>query len=249
MTITAVSSGVKKQLCEKNLITQELVRVINNAVDFPNVDDTDSSEVYKRYSIDPDKRIIISAGSLCERKNQIQLLRAFLLLPQHIKNDYIIFLAGEDRTNGEIIGFIKKNNLESHVVVSGFIPKEELAKVYQISDINVLLSKSEGFGLSMIEAASFGIPTATFNDLDVINDIYSDKSMVLLDNHDDSTVSDGLIRMISTKWDKNEIRQTVERFSSDIYLEYLSLYKEIIDKHDNTIPEGSISQYSGIGIK
>jgi glycosyltransferase involved in cell wall biosynthesis len=48
--------------------------------------------------------------------------------------------------------------LESHVITHGPVPQQELARFYQQSDILVVPSSHEGFGLVYLEAMGYGLP-------------------------------------------------------------------------------------------
>lgn len=70
-----------------------------------------------------------------------------------------------------------ENNLYNNVFICGFVDKFKLSNLYAIADYNVMLSITEGFGLSMIEAA-VGIPTLRFRTWMPLR-IYSPASMLL----------------------------------------------------------------------
>lgn len=230
--ITVVSEGIKTAICEKYGIDSKCVCVINNAVKFPQV-----SNAFKINSLKRTRNIIniISVGTLCERKNQIQLVRAFELLPDSIKKKCKISLIGKDNTNGEIKKYIELNHLEDYIELYGFLSKEKLVEIYLNATFNVMLSISEGFGLSMIEAAYFGIPTLTFDDLDAAHDIYTNDSMILLKDRSDESVCKGLLNMIERKWNSEKIHNSAKRFNENIYLEYLRKYEKISEKRENII--------------
>lgn len=231
-TLTVVSEGIKKQICEKYDIDQQFVCVFNNAVKIG----VNNGEICsKEHEHIKDDINIISVGTLCENKNQIQLIRAYELLPEEIKNKCKISLVGKDETNGEIEKYIVDNHLEESIKICGFLSKQEVAKLYLSSTFNVMLSISEGFGLSMIEAAYCGIPTLTFDDLDAAHDIYSEDSMILLRERSDEAVCAGLLDMIDKKWNAEKIRESVKQFNTDNYLQYLQKYEELCANKNNII--------------
>ena len=58
---------------------------------------------------------------------------------------------------------IKEYNLDDrNIQFMGFV--KDIESVLKHSKLNILLSSHEGFGLTLIEAASFGIPTLAYND-------------------------------------------------------------------------------------
>lgn len=241
---TTVSSGTKRIPCEDRGIDPNKILVINNAVK-----STVASDADYWYNIFPQakgKKIIISVGTIGSNKNQIQLLRTFLLLPNEAQKNTIVMLAGKDITNGAIEQYIIENNLQDNVFVCGFVDKTKLSSLYAIADYNVMLSYCEGFGLSMIEAARYGIPSLTFSDLDAVKDIYSPTSMLLMDDRRDETVAEGILKMFSTDWNRDEIIKESLKFNEDIYLEYLDVYKKILVRGSNIIAPQVITSTLGL---
>ena len=242
--ITTVSTGTKMIPCQDKGIDINKVVVINNAV---KIETTHGEAGWaERYPQIKGKRVILSIGSMTTNKNQIQLLRAYCLLPQKIQNDTIIFIAGQDLTDGMVANYVEQHHLQDNVVICGFLSKKQLADLYKVGNYNVLLSFTEGFGLSMIEAAKYGIPTLTFSDLDAAKDIYSPDSMLLVDERTDDSVAAGLMRLFSTKWDKEAITHSVARFNEDIYLLYYDVYNKIMENKTNILNRDTMIKAIGL---
>lgn len=241
---TAVSSGTKKIPCKDKGIDSNKIRVINNAVKSIAVTNTDYW--YSKFPQGRGKKIIIGVGTIGSNKNQLQLLRAFRLLPQEVQEKTVVVLAGKDNTGGAIERFILENKMQDHVFVCGFVDKDQLSNLYAIADYNVMLSFCEGFGLSMIEAARYGIPSLTFSDLDAVKDIYSPTSMLLMDDRSDETVACGIVKMLSIDWNRDEIVKESLKFNEDIYLEYLDVYKQILERGSNILAPQVITSTLGL---
>lgn len=241
--ITTVSTGTKMVPCKDKGISLDKVVVVNNAVKIGDTEEVDDwSKMYPQII---GKRVIISIGKLSRGKNQIQLLRAFCLLPEDVKTKTMIFLAGNDLTDGTISDYVEKHCLQDNVVICGFLTKKELVGLYRVADFNTLLSISEGFGLSMIEAAKYGIPTLTFADLDAVKDL-SPESLLLLHERSDDAVAEGLMKMFSAEWDRKAIVKSVDRFNEDIYFQYLDVYNQILKKKTNLLRPEVICKAIGI---
>ena len=242
--VTTVSAGTKRIPCKDKGIDPSKIIIINNAIKLTPCDNY--NYWYDKFPQAKGKTIVIGVGTIGENKNQIQLLRAYMLLPNALKDQIVIMLAGKDISNGLIAEYISEHKLQNNVFLCGFINKKELSSLYAIANFNVMLSYSEGFGLSMIEAASYGIPSLTFSDLDAVKDIYSPKSMLLMDNRSDNTVADGIIKMLVTKWDKEAIIKESKKFNEDIYLEYMNVYKMILKEGTNLIDPKVITDALGL---
>ena len=116
---------------------------------------------------------ILHIGSFEKRKDLMTLLKAFHFLK---KDNLKLVLAGAQVLNGnkKIIKKVKKyileNNLSEKVILPGFISKEESKVYYKNASIYVFPSLDEGFGIPILEALSFSIPTIC-SDIKVFKEI------------------------------------------------------------------------------
>lgn len=111
--------------------------------------------VRKQYNIGDDKKILLSVGRLEEEKGFERLLDAFQAIK---KNDLILIIAGQGVLMEKLAEKVKNLGLESKVIFSGFVSREDIWNYYQDADIFILLSRSEGLGLVFWEAMHMNIP-------------------------------------------------------------------------------------------
>ena len=126
---------------------------------------SDFAVVPPRATRPTEKIVILTVGRLHPRKGQVITLQALQMLPQEVRR----------RIEYWIVGCRNKGNYEDRlrsmaaadpaltVRFFGNIPDEELAEVYDRSDIFALTSINhgdsvEGFGLVYLEAAGHGLP-------------------------------------------------------------------------------------------
>jgi len=92
-------------------------------------------------------------------KNEIGTLEAFK--KSDIEDDIkLVFTGKPDET---INNKISELGLQDRIVFTGFIPEEDLPKLYRSAIGLVFVSFYEGFGLPVIEAQASGIPVITSN--------------------------------------------------------------------------------------
>lgn len=104
-----------------------------------------------------------------------------------------------------------------------------MAYYYHQADAVALMSLSEGFGLSLIEGMNFGLPSMSFSDIDAYQDIFNPSAMIGVKEHDDAAVAEGLLELMTRKWDKGEIKNYSEKFNSETMSEsYNNCYKILI---------------------
>ena len=113
-----------------------------------------------------DKTIVLTVGRLHPRKGQLETLQALQMLPPGVKRGLEYWVVGGGRTRAATrtsSATLAAEDQDLTVRFFGNIPDEELADVYERSDIFALTSVShgqgiEGFGLVYLEAAAYALP-------------------------------------------------------------------------------------------
>lgn len=191
--VTVISSGMKRRI-EENYLghVAKNITVVCNGTRIPydeKLITLDELDLRKQYGL-TDEKIIVAIGTICERKNQIQIIRAMatrgITCPCHV------FLCGSDATNGEAQRFIEDHCLSDKVHLLGFLPHEIIEQILEQADLNIVASSDEGYGLSFIEAYSHGVPTITFSDLDAIPKLFDERAMITIEERDDIALAAGI---------------------------------------------------------
>lgn len=124
------------------------VKVIPNIVD-------SKTFSFKERSHTDNSFIFISVGGLIHRKGFDLLINAFK--KADIK-DSLLYIIGEGELYGELENQIKRLNLEDKVFLLGLKKRDEIAELMRKSDVFVLPSRAETFGVVYIEAMMVGLP-------------------------------------------------------------------------------------------
>jgi glycosyltransferase involved in cell wall biosynthesis len=102
---------------------------------------------------------LLAVGAVVPRKGYdllIAALAALLDLPWTLT---IVGDCGRDRAAVEgLKADIARHRLGSRVTIAGAVPDERLASLYASSDLFVLPSRHEGFGMAYAEAIAYGLP-------------------------------------------------------------------------------------------
>jgi glycosyltransferase involved in cell wall biosynthesis len=229
--VSLVSSGMLDRVT--SCYGKNKIRVILNSFSMP------ADYVYGR-QLDSKKnavKTVVCVGSLAYRKNQIQLLRVLPVIQRHFVDKFEIHLnlIGDGEDWNMLHTYVDNNKL-SGVIFSGRLQKPDVYANMEASDLLVLPSIDEGFGLPIIEAYYSGIPVVTFSDIDAINDLYSEVCMVVSKNHKDETLAKAIIDALGQQWDTDAIRAFSKNFSADIisqqYEEYVQKATKALDKRD-----------------
>jgi phosphatidyl-myo-inositol dimannoside synthase len=126
---------------------------------------TDFAVVPGRAARAKDKIVILTVGRLHPRKGQLITLQALQMLPPEVRAriEYWIVGTGKKGNYEDRLRSLAAEDKEMTVRFFGNIPDEELAEVYERSDIFALTSVAhrhsiEGFGLVYLEAAAHSLP-------------------------------------------------------------------------------------------
>ncbi len=103
---------------------------------------------------------LINVGSLYDGKNQLETLR--IITPYLKSNACMFYFAGANADPvymNEINSYIESNRLTQKAVYLGeFPPGKALNEAYNMADVYISNSKSEGFSLVVLEAMAAGLP-------------------------------------------------------------------------------------------
>jgi glycosyltransferase involved in cell wall biosynthesis len=152
--IVAVSNGVRKKLILWGY-PDENISVIHHGVDsnqfYPSMEKRRS--IRESLGIPADAVVVVSTARFEPQKRIDRLVDAYNSLIQD-RNDLWLILIGDGSLRGEIE---KRLLCRDRVVFLGLIDREELADFLRGSDIFVLPSDNEGFGIALIEAMATGL--------------------------------------------------------------------------------------------
>jgi putative colanic acid biosynthesis glycosyltransferase len=228
-------------LVSKSFLKKLSKNVIYNGIDLKvfNLEKSGDSNPYAD-SI-KNKFIILGVASPWDERKG---LKDFIKLSQILRKNEVIVLIGLSKNQ---IKFLPENIIGIPKIESKF----DLANHYRYANIFVNFSKAETFGLTTVEAMACGTSVITYKST-AFPEIIGEGTGFMIDNSDFKKV----IEIIDLK--KNEKKSIIqsqrchdwvkEKFNAeDKYLEYIDLYKEILDK--NTSPKDISSFKKTVTIK
>jgi glycosyltransferase involved in cell wall biosynthesis len=114
-------------------------------------------------------KYILHVGTIEKRKNLPALIKAFALIKKQNNNSLKLVLAGQRSTKiynhdfEEVQKTIQDFDLKDDVIIPGYLSNEDLSLLYTKALIYVFPSINEGFGVPVLEAFRFQIPTLVSN--------------------------------------------------------------------------------------
>lgn len=224
---TVISTGIRNRIISEYLPSGDN----SNILVIPNGTDLSRGTQLKidENSI-TEKRIITVIGTVCENKNQMQIVEAVALLGEKF-DGWELHICGVDQLNGKIEDYVESHNLRGKVIMHGFVNPNDIDKLLCTAKLNILASKEEGFGISMIEAFAHGVPTVTFSDLDAVEDIYNPNAMLLCSTRKTEDLAETIYSAMNREWSQEEITNHAMKFSlQNMALKYISAYEKVLSK-------------------
>lgn len=178
---------------------------------------------------------VLFVGTLEPRKNLSGLLRAFAMLPDHLKSGLQLVIAG-GRGWGldDLQNEISRLQITNLVRMTGFVSDAELGTLYRRAKFLAMPSFYEGFGLPIIEANAAGIPVLTSSSSSMPE--VGGKAALLVDPLNDQSIANGLERLLADASLYQRLRQAAAMNASRF--DWVRSAKELSAVFEQTVQLG-----------
>ena len=176
----------------------------------------------------PDKKIVLAVGQFIERKGFDVLIRAWADVRR--EDAYLLIIGGGEMECG-YKELLKSKNI-TNAQILGFRSPEELKIYYYVSDLFVLPTREDIWGLVINEAMAFGLPVITTTScgagLELIED---DKNGKLFPVDDIKSLTEALKKFLECNPDQlDDIARMNKEKISHYSLEYMAQkHEEVIE--------------------
>lgn len=155
------SEFARRQLREELGARTDHVSVVYYGVDGRFAPRPASAALRARYGLEG-RRVVLFFGGLKPRKNLGLLLDAWqALAPRH--PDTTLLVAGGGPLLADLKAQVGRRGLDRRVVFTGYVAEAEKAEHFNLGDVFFFPSAMEGFGLTVAEAMSSGLPVVASN--------------------------------------------------------------------------------------
>ncbi|MED0662271.1 N-acetyl-alpha-D-glucosaminyl L-malate synthase BshA [Geobacillus thermodenitrificans] len=226
--VTAVSSALVQQTYELLDVRKE-IHTVYNFVDERVYHRREASHLRQEYGIGETENVIIHVSNFRKVKRVPDVVRTFAIVRQHVPAKLLLVGDGPEMT--VVCRLVKELGLNDDVRFLG--KQDKLEELYSISDVMMLLSEKESFGLVLLEAMACGIPcigTAIGGIPEVIEDGKSGFLCALGDVEEAAQKALALLtdRRLHSEMAKEAVRTVEQKFrSSDIVGQYEQLYASL----------------------
>jgi len=197
--VITVSHNTKKEIADVYKINPDKVVVIHNGYDdsfYKKIEDRDQiDKVLDKYGLN--FPYLLSVGRLEKKKNIPMLIEALALLKENhpeIKTK-LVLIGHAGFGYDEIKYIIEEYNLNSEVLMLGWVAEADLPVIYNGASAFVFPSRREGFGIPVIQALACGLPAAV-SDIPVLQEV-AGEAAIYFDKDDKEDMAEKL-RIILT---------------------------------------------------
>jgi glycosyltransferase involved in cell wall biosynthesis len=237
MIITATES-VKREICEHLRVKPERVAVTPYAPRRSFRPLPLAETIITRHRLGVEDEFILFVGTIEPRKNLLTLVRAFNEILRHTSLRPQLVIAGrEGWLTNDLHSFIEQSGINDRLLLTGYLPEEDLAALYSSCRVCVYPSLYEGFGLPPLEAMACGAPVITSN-IQTIVETVADAARLIAPT-DTHALARAIIELLNDEAARRRLSSTglerasqfswerTARLTLDVYREALKRKKRI----------------------
>ncbi len=182
------------------------------------------------YGILENEKVVIHISNFRHVKRVTDVVKTFALI--HKKLSSKLLLVGDGPEMTVVSQLVKELNLQDSVLFLG--KQENVAELYSISDLKLLLSEKESFGLVLLEAMACGVPCIGTNVGGIPEVIEHEKTGYICEVGDIEEAANKAIQLLENEQLHQQMREASlhavnHKFhSTEIVSQYEKLYYKLV---------------------
>jgi len=200
----AVSASTQYDLMVEGLRSSLVYEGVNRRKFYPVKNANWLAQIAERYAL-PQRPFLLSVCTLEPRKNLRNLIAAYGLLSNEVRENYPLVLVGRKGWKWESL----PPELKNQVYFTGFVRDSHLNAIYAQAIGFCYVSQYEGFGLPVLEAMASGCPVLVSNQSS-LPEIAGDVGL-LCDPNSPANIASGLMKLIGLVGNDDLRKRCIER--------------------------------------
>jgi glycosyltransferase involved in cell wall biosynthesis len=239
----ACSNGVMKRYQEKKpvFLRNKILSVVHNSVEVPHLDalKNNISLLRKKYNLGNHEVVLTNIGYFNEQKAQDDLLKAFKKVVNQ-KADTRLFIVGWGRLENELKNLAKHLGLEQKVIFTGKLTRDQVFEVLSVSDLFVLSSHWEGFGIVLAEAMVLGKPVVSTDTDGSREVVVNGKTGVLVPIKNPQILAETILDLLGkpdlmAQMGEEGLKRVAKLFNCEQFIKgYENFYKAVLSRNYRT---------------
>jgi|SRR3989344_1442008 len=176
---------LKKSMVISNGLDPDELAITKNKINFR-----------EKYGIGLDKKIVLSLGRINWKKGFDTLIPVFAGILKKEPNAVLVIVGEDDGYKKTVQSLIVNYQLQGKVIFTGILVDEEKIAVYKESNVFVLLSYSENFGMAVVEAMYFGLPIVMTKAVGIASDIIRCGAGIVINKNERSCI-DAILKLLN----------------------------------------------------
>lgn len=169
--------------CHSFLGLKNQAIIIPNGIVLSEFNDLPPKEsLTNRYPILKDKKVILFLGRINWKKGLDILVKAYAELAKKGNDIHLLIVGNDEEGYGEKVKkWIKDYELWDRVTFTGMLTGKDKLQALVGSDVFVLPSYSENFGMAVVEAMASGLPVAISNKVGIYKEVGKNKAGIVVE--------------------------------------------------------------------
>lgn len=210
-----------KKIIQRIYLTE--VIVIPNGIDLSLYIDLEKDKIRASLKFLDNEKIIIYVGRLDKIKGVEYLIKSMRIIVEKKPNVKLLLIGdGSERTKLENLS--NRLNLQKNIIFMGFLPNKTIPKYMIVSDIFVLPSLSESFGIVNIEAMYCSLPIVATNVGGIPEIVVNEINGFLVEPKNPHQIAEKVILLLKD----NKLRDKVSKYNRENAKEYS--WEKVVDK-------------------
>lgn len=233
--VIAISESVKRFMAKYQSISEEKIEVIWNGTEISKNNGARRKSLREDFQIPEDHFIVSLVGRLHRIKGQDLMIDAVPRVLEKIPNTTFVF-AGAGKIRSDLEKKARERGIERNVRFTGFV--EEVEQVYSQSDAVVIPSLSEAFGLTAVEAMSFGCAIVASQVEGLAEILEDEKNALLIQPGEKKALAENVVRLlkdsslrkkIGTQAESDAKQYSIDRVASS----FSRIYRDVLESQAN----------------
>lgn len=231
--VTAVSKSLIEQTYDL-IQPEKKIEAVYNFIDQRVYKKIDSSYLREEYEIRPEEKIVIHVSNFRAVKRVTDVIKTFAKINEKIPAKLLLVGDGPEMT--VVCHLVDELGLRDQVLFLG--KQDNLEELYSISDLMLLLSEKESFGLVLLEAMACGVPCIGTNVGGIPEVITNGETGFICEVGDIDEIAEKALLLLTDgtlhqRVSQNALAEVNKRFHADrIVKEYENLYFEALHKDE-----------------
>ena len=232
--VIVTSNAMKHEVEGHFHLPNEKIDVIPNAIDASKYNiNVNRENVKRRFGIDPGERIVLFVGRLVPQKGVEYLIRA---APQIINQhpEARIVIVGDGWSKDHLWNLAASIGYKHKITFLGFLPDQDLIELTLSSDVLVVPSIYEPFGIVALEGMAAGIPVVASNAGGLNEIIEHDRTGFLAYRENPNSIAWGVNKILSDSGYASWLVQNAKRKIQEFY-SWDAMAKRTIEVYEKAI--------------